>query len=66
MSPLATTIFMVVVMTALSLFDLWLDRDDRDGNTYSERFRALGKAWPPARLIIAFAFGVLAAHWWRW
>jgi hypothetical protein len=56
----------VAAIAALSLFDWWLDRDGVDGNTYSERFRWLGRAWPPARLIVSFAFGVLAAHWWRW
>lgn len=64
MSPLTISIFMGVVFVALIAFDVWLDRDDVDGNTYSERLRALGRVWPPARLLISLGFGVLLGHWW--
>jgi hypothetical protein len=59
----AITIFMAVVFVGLCGFDWWLDRDGVDGNTYSERIRAWGRAWAPARLLIAVGFGGLLGHW---
>lgn len=63
MTPTATSVFCVVVLLALVGFDIYLDRDGVDGNTYSERIR---KIWRPLRFVIAFAMGGLCVHWWGW
>ncbi len=62
MSPLATAILMGVAFTAIVALDVYLALDRRDENTYSERLRALGKVWPPARLLLTFGMGLLAGH----
>ncbi len=62
MSPLATSILMGAAFLGIVGLDVYLALDRRDGNTYSERLRALGRVWPPARLILSFGMGMLAGH----
>ena len=66
MTPTAVGIFMGVVFVLLAGFDLYLSRCDKiEGNTFSARFRALGRWWPPARLLIVLALGAVLGHlWW--
>lgn len=64
-SPLATAILMGAAFLSIVGLDVYLALDGRDENTYSERLRALGRVWPPARLLITFGMGLLAGHlWW--
>jgi hypothetical protein len=62
MSPVAVAWIMAGAFVALVGLDVLLAVDGRPENTYSERLRALGKAWPAARLLIAFGMGLLAGH----
>jgi hypothetical protein len=62
MSPLATAILMGAAFLAIVGLDVYLALDGRDENTYSERLRALGRAWPPARLLIVYGMGLLSGH----
>lgn len=62
MSNTAVSILMGIIFVAICAFDWWLDRDGKKGNTYSERIRALGRMWPPARLLLAVGIGVLLGH----
>lgn len=64
MSNTAVAILMASIFLIVIAVDIWLALDDRKGNTYSERLRSWGKAWPPLRLLIAFGMGLLAGHWW--
>ena len=66
MSPAVISVFMIVVFVALAGFDLYLSHGDKVAdNTFSARFRALGRFWPPARLLIAASLGAVLAHlWW--
>lgn len=64
MSNVITAIIMAVFVVSFIGIDVWLARDKRDGNTYSERLRAWGKAWPPLRILTAFGMGLLCGHWW--
>lgn len=63
MSSTVVSIFMGVVFVTLAGFDLYLSHDARTGNTFSARFRAVGRWWPPARLIITLAIGMCLGHW---
>ena len=58
-SPTVTAILMAVLFVAICALDVYLALDGRDGNTYSERLRAL---WPPAKLLLVFGMGLLAGH----
>lgn len=62
MSPTATVVVMVAAFLALVGLDVWLALDGRTENTYSERLRAMGKAWPATRLLLSFGMGLLAGH----
>jgi len=64
MSNSAVAVLMAVMFVVIIGIDIWLAIDKRKGNTYSERLRAWGKAWPPVRLLITFGMGLLAGHWW--
>lgn len=64
MTPTVVTIIMAAVTTLIIGLDVYLALDGTSGNTYSERLRAWGKAWPPTRAIVVFGFGLLAGHWW--
>ena len=69
MTPLATSIFCIATLVALVGFDVFLALDGVDGNTYSERIRALGKLpilGSFARVVIAFSLGGLCVHFWGW
>jgi hypothetical protein len=63
-SPTVISVFMGVIFVALVGFDLYLSHDARTGNTFSARFRALGRFWPPSRLVITLAIGMCLGHWW--
>ena len=63
MSPTVIAVFMLGVTAFLGLFDLYLDRDKRKGNTYSELFRKMGRFWPPFRVALPLLFGLCLGHW---
>jgi hypothetical protein len=54
---------MIFLLGVIVMIDIWLDRS-KAGNTFSSRFRALGKAWPPARILLSAVIGGLLTHWW--
>jgi hypothetical protein len=63
MTPTVIAIFMVVMIVGLSAFDLYLSHGDKiEGNTFSARFRAMGRWWPPARLVMMLAIGAVLGH----
>ena len=64
MSRAAVSAVCVVVFLLIVSWDLYLDHDRVKGNTISARARALGRAWPPARLLIIFALGLVFGHFW--
>lgn len=63
MTQTLVTIVVIMLFVGICIWDLYLDLDGVKGNTISERFRAWGKTWPPLRLIVALAMGVLLGHW---
>jgi hypothetical protein len=63
MSNAQVSIVMLVALLVLVAFDLWLDRS-KAGNTFSSRFRAFGRVWPPSRILISAIIGGLLTHWW--
>jgi hypothetical protein len=63
MSPLVISILMIIATLGVIGFDIYLDRDGRVGNTYSERIRALGRLWIPTRILLAIGIGLLLGHW---
>jgi hypothetical protein len=63
MTPTIIGIFMAVVFVLLAGFDLYLSHCDKiEGNTFSARFRALGRWWPPARALMILAIGLVLGH----
>ena len=62
MSPAVTVVVMVAAFLGLVGLDVWLALDGRSENTDSARLRAMGKAWPASRLLLAFGMGLLAGH----
>lgn len=63
MTPGQTSILVVVLFVVIVAFDVYLDRDSIEGNTYSERIRAWGRRWVWLPYLFAFGFGVLLGHW---
>lgn len=64
MSNEGTVAIMAAFFVSVIGVDVWLAMDGKKGNTYSERLREWGKKWPPIKMIILFAMGLLAGHWW--
>jgi len=62
MSPTVVSVFMVVVFVSLFAIDWLLAKNAKKEDTFSERLRALGKYWPPARILIAMAIGLIGGH----
>jgi hypothetical protein len=54
---------MIFILGVIVMIDVWLDRSQK-GNTFSSRFRALGRVWPPARILIAAVVGGVLTHFW--
>lgn len=54
---------MVVVLIAATFYDIYLEQDDVDKNTYSEVLRKwyAKKSW--LYYLTGFVFGVLLSHW---
>ncbi len=63
MTPAQTSILVAVLFVVIVAFDVYLDRDNIPGNTYSERIRAWGRRWVWFPYALAFGFGVLLGHW---
>lgn len=63
MSNTAAALLMAALFVVVIGIDIWLALDRRVGNTYSERLRAWGRAWPPVRLLVVFSVGLLCGHW---
>jgi hypothetical protein len=59
-----TALFMLIAFVSLVIIDIWLATDHKIGNTYSERIREWDKRFPVVRMLICFAFGLCAGHWW--
>lgn len=53
----------VVALTAILLYDIYLDQDEIEGNTYSQVLRGWFKRMSWLYYSVAFIFGVLMAHW---
>jgi hypothetical protein len=64
MSKTAVSIICGVVLVAIIAWDLYLNSDKVKENTISARARALGRWWPPMRILIAFVLGLLMGHFW--
>ena len=45
------------------LIDVYLAKNKRKGDTYSEIISAAAKKFLPLGLLISFGFGLLAGHW---
>lgn len=63
-TPELITIIIIFLAASIVGFDVYLAVDNRDGNTYSEIIRAAGRKWIALIILISFAMGLLAGHWW--
>lgn len=56
--------FTGLVAAAVVLIDLILALNRTPGDTYSEVLRDWGRRRMPVVIILSFAMGLLAGHWW--
>jgi predicted membrane protein len=61
-STTAVSIVCGILFAFIVGWDIYLNSDRIKDNTISARTRALGRAWPPARILILFGIGVLMGH----
>ncbi len=65
MSQSWVAILMLCITVMIVLFDIVLALDSQKANTISAVSRRIGKLWPPTRIIVPFACGVIVGHiWW--
>jgi hypothetical protein len=63
MSQEIVSVIMLLLFAAIVGFDIYLD-NSKGNNTFSSRFRALGRWWPPSRLLVTLGIGILLGHFW--
>ena len=61
--PSTVRVAIPAVVFLVIAFDVWLAKDSKLGNTYSEVLRAWFKAWTPLWYAVSFGLGVLMGHW---
>lgn len=58
-----TVIFIISIATIVAVVDLLLLTNKQKGDTISEVVRGWGRKWIGVGLLISFAMGLLAGHW---
>jgi hypothetical protein len=64
MTNLAVSITMAVITLAIIAWDVYLALDGRRGNTISARVRDLDRRFGGVKILVSFAMGLLAGHFW--
>ncbi len=64
MSITLVEIIMIALFVVIIGWDIYLAIDARRGNTISERLRSYDRKFAPVKMIVCFAFGLVAGHWW--
>lgn len=62
MKPLFVAILLILIFLLIIAIDVWLCIDNIPNNTFSSIIELWVAAWPPLRLILVFALGLLAGH----
>lgn len=62
MSNVEVGVVIGCVFLGIVAWDIYLATDGKSGNTISERARRLGRMWPPFRILLSVAIGVLLGH----
>ena len=63
MSNTVVVILMVVLTSLIIGWDIWLAVDGKDGNTISERMKALETWFPFFKYLVIFGMGLVIGHW---